>query len=101
MSNSVYRDNSHAEGLMGHAMTVADVTRSARPGDLFRVTRTHFRPDDFTVLNKGATALIVSCVEASGRVEAVVTDPAKGSREIHLSSLEVVEGEFWERCENE
>jgi hypothetical protein len=46
-------------------MRLDEIARAVRPGALFRVTHTHFRPDDFTLLNKGATALIVACAEDS------------------------------------
>lgn len=81
------------EGAGGHQrLTVA-------PGDLFRVIQAHFRPDDFVTLNKGATALIVSCEDDRGIAQAIVTD-AKGSRSLDVSVLQISEGEFWERCVN-
>ena len=83
-------------------MGLDEIDRAVRPGDLFRVTHTHFRPDDFTVLNKGATALIVACKEDSLLAEAVVTCPRSGgSKNLYLSALQIAEGEFWERCNAE
>jgi hypothetical protein len=83
-------------------MRLDEIARAVRPGALFRVTHTHFRPDDFTLLNKGATALIVACAEDSLVAEAVVTCPRSGgSRNLQLSALQIAEGEFWERCDAE
>lgn len=83
-------------------MRLDEIARAVRPGDLFRVTHTHFRPIDFVTLNKGATALIVACTEDSLLAEAVVTCPRSGgSRNLQLSALQIAEGEYWERCDAE
>jgi hypothetical protein len=83
-------------------MDLDEIARAVRPGDLFRVTHTHFRPIDFVTLNKGATALIVACTEDSLLAEAVVTCPRSGgSRNLQLSALQIAEGGFWERCDAE
>ena len=100
-SSASCRSGSHAEDFMKHVANAVEWAAYVKPGDLFRVTHTHFRPDDFVTLNKGATALIVSCRDDSFIVEAVVSDPKRDSRKMWLSALQVAEGEFWERCDVE
>ena len=83
-------------------MDLDEIARAVRPGDLFRVTHTHFRPIDLVTLNKGATALIVACAEDSLVAEAVVTCPRSGgSRNLQLCALQIAEGGYWERCDAE
>jgi len=100
-SSSSCTGSSHAEDFMKHATNAVEWAAYVKTGDLFRVTHTHFRPDDFVTLNKGATALIVSCRDDSFIAEAVVSDPKSGNRKMLLSALQIVEGEFWERCDIE
>ena len=80
-------------------MSLDEIARAVRPGDLFRVTQTHWRPNVFTTLNKGAIALIVSCDDKF--VEALVTDD-EGSDNLRLNvsqitlSLQMPTGGLWE-----
>ena len=72
-----------------------------RPGDLFRVVQAHYRHDDFMVLNKGVTALIVACKEDGPVFEAIVADPSGEGRRILLSVSQIVDLNFWEWCDAE